>query len=220
MKAWMACFSVAAGLVSSCLGFGGFGATAGFADFAGLDERLTEHNRTWGGRESFRSSTPLWWIGGHGAGLVGDVTLGGWGVATARGASADSLEASLLGLMGGFEVGYAYSPVEYCWVRPCLDLGIGLSTHYAHSVESFSQPNFSRWYLEMSTGFAPGLELMGRLRYREVNYIGLFVKGSYSLPVIGPVWFGDADPPEFSFKGFSLHLGLRFGKLSARWMRI
>ncbi len=219
MKCIRVCALVAV-TVSCCFGFGGFSATASFPGFGGLNQDLTELNHTWHGADSFEHRAPLWWVGGHGAAFVEDVTVGGRGAVAFRSVAADSLGSEFLGLTGFVEVGYRYAPVDYAWVRPCLDLGGGVWTLFVHSHDSFSQPNFSRWYLAWTMGAAPGLELMGRLRYRSDNYVGLFVKGSYFLPFHGPSWGGDDDPPEFSLKGFNLHLGLRFGKMPVRAFRI
>ncbi len=64
--------SVVAAVAVGCataLGYGGFGVTALFADVSGLNERLTELNTRpdslggWGGTDTFRVRSPLWWVG-------------------------------------------------------------------------------------------------------------------------------------------------------------
>jgi len=199
--------------------------TASFADLDGLNQRLTELNtgdkpNGWKGNDTFRLSSPLWWIGGHGGGLVGNVTVGGGGAATMYNVSVDSIEARIYSVLPAFEVGYVYEPIEYLWVRPCLDIGGGVWASYVHSHESFSQPNFSRGYYSWTVGVTPALELMGRLRYSGNNIIGLYVKAGYFQPVYGPNWSGDADPPQFDLKGITVEAGLRFDRKSAGAFRI
>ncbi len=203
--------------VSFCFGYGGFSVTASFVDYQGLNQKLTELNinpppEGWGGSDSFRYKGPLWWLGGHGGGLVGDVTLGGGGAAAVRPAETDSLAAELAGLTGFFEVGYRFAPVDFLWIRPCVDISGAAWVHYAHSHDSFNDPDFSQWYLAWTIGAAPGLELMGKLRYQNYRYVGLFVKANYFLPVVGPQWSQDPDPPSFSIEGFNIQVGLRFGQ--------
>lgn len=205
-------------VASACLGFGGFGATASFVDVSGLNERFTELNTRpdslggWGGRDTFRLRSPLWWVGGHGGGLVGDVTVGGGGAVTVCNFSADSLGVEFFGALAGFELGYRYEPIQYVWLRPCLDLGGGAWASYVHSHESFSQPNFSRWYYAWSADIRPAFEVMGKLPYRQGNLVGLYVKAGYRIPVHGPTWLGDDNPPDFGLAGFTLEFGLRFDK--------
>jgi len=211
--------------VSLCSGFGGFGATGSFVDFEGLNQRFTKLNRDqppegWGGKDSFCMRAPLLWIGGHGGGFVDDMTVGGHGAVTVFTARVDSLSAEFAGLAGFFELGYRYAPVDFLWARPCLGIGGRTWVHYIHSHNSFSDPNFNRWFLAWNAGVLPGIELLGVMPNWRNNYVGLFVKASYFLPVLGPEWSLDADPPDFNLKGFDLHFGIRFGRLPSRTIRI
>ena len=209
------------GLAAMCYGYGGFEVTAGFINFRGLNQKLTLLNQTpitedsWaGGSGAFTYKTPLWWYGGHGGAQVGVVTIGGSGAFTVRANHADSLGSELAAIRGNFEVGYPYSPVEWFWLRGCLEIGGAGCAIYAHSVENgvllgnFSG-NFKRWYSAWIISAAPGVELMGTL---PGSYVSLFTKASYAIPVAGPQWLGDQSPPAFSLGGFSIQIGLRFGQ--------
>jgi hypothetical protein len=208
------------------MGFGGFGGKASFVDFEGLNRRLTRLNRGdppdegWGGSDAFGLEPPLFWLSGHGAGFVRDFTIGGGGALAARQDRADSVHAEFGAGTGFFELGYCYSPFEYFWVRPCAQLSGAAWASYAHSRESFGNPNFSRWFLGWAIGGMPGLELMGRLPYGFRRYVGLYVKGGYFLPFMNPQWYGDEDPPAFGLEGWSVEAGIRFGRMPPRSIRI
>jgi hypothetical protein len=206
-------------LAATCLGYGGFEVTGSFVGVKGLNQTLTALNQNeWNGSGKFADASPLWWLGGHGGGQVGIVTFGGSGAIGARASHADALR-------GNFEAGYPYAPVEWLWVRPCIDVGLAGWLVYAHSVEggtlvgSFPS-NFSKWYAAWTLGAAPGVEVMGRLPSSRESFVGLFAKADYFIPVAGPEWFGDVSPPKFSLSGFNVQVGLRFGRTPYRAFRI
>jgi len=211
---------IVAVLVSGCLGYGGFGTTLLFPDTDGLNRRFTELNRQWSGRGSFDAAPPLLAVGGHGAGTVGDFTLGGRGAATVARFQADAVTAEFAGALAFFDAGYAYAPFDYLVLRPSLELGGMVWAHYVHSRESFTDPNFSQWFLATSGGLLPGVEVMGRLPYGRYRYVGLFVKAGYYLSLYGPEWALDAGPPDFGMQGLTIHAGLRFGAMPVRPFRI
>jgi hypothetical protein len=210
-------------LAPLCFGYGGFEVTAGFVDFKGLNRDLTVLNRLdsanggIGGSGSFSYQGPLWWYGGHGGEHAGPVTLGGSGAFAARANQADSLGSELAALRASFEVGYPYSPVAQAWIRPTLELaGTGMVI-YAHSKENGAvvgnfKGRFKQWFAVWGIGAAPGVELMGSLPLSDESYMGLFIKTSYFIPVSRSAWFGDKNPPDFDLGGFTLQIGLRFGK--------
>ena len=198
--------------VSVCHGYGGFDLTASFADYAAHDARLTRLNREWHGRDEFRTLVPNLWFGGHGAGVIHGVTIGGRGVAGLRRYEGDAILAEFVGAQGYLEVGYRIVPVEPLWIRPGVEVGGGPWVYYVHDRQTpFADPNFSRWFLGWTIGVAPGLELMGRWHYRPDRYAGVFVKTSYFFPLHGPDWYLDADPPGFDLRGIHVQVGLRFG---------
>lgn len=212
-------------LVGTCLGYGGFEVTGSFVGVKELNQTLTALNQEWNGSGPFAHTSPLLWLGGHGGAQVGVVTFGGSGAITASASHADSLGSELAALRGSFEAGYPYAPTEWFWVRPCVDVGLAGWLIYVHSVESgilvgSSQPNFSRWFSAWTLGAAPGVEVMGRLSSSRESFIGLFAKAGYFIPVAGPEWSGDIPPPKFSLSGFTLQVGLRFGKTPYRAFRI
>jgi len=159
-------------------------------------------------------------VGGHGGGLVGDVTLAGSGAATVLNVGVDSLIFESGGVMGQFEVAYRYTPIENVWIRPCLDIGGQTWGGFVHSRESFSDPNYSRWFLNWSVLVQPGLDVTGWLRYREEHMLGLFAKVGYSFPLYGPSWYGDEPAPDFDLSGLTVSFGLRFDRVLAGPMRI
>jgi len=211
-------------LAAVCFGYGGFEVTGGFVDFGRLNRKLDTLNQTpipedtfAGGSGTFSYRMPLWWYGGHGGSQVGPVTLGGFGAVAARANHADSLGSELAALRAGFEVGYPYVPVEWFWLRGCLELGGASLAIYAHSVENgVVLGNFSgrvkRWYSSWTVSAAPGVEVMGMLPTFPGSYAGLFMKASYVWPFAGSHWFGDQPPPDFSLRGFYLQIGVRFGR--------
>lgn len=206
-------------VVELCLGFGGFGTGLWFPSFRGLNRRLTELNRDWNGTGSFRYSSPILTIGGHGAGEIAGATVGGWGEATVRQERADSLGSTLAAVIGGFEAGYPYSPIEPFWIRPVMDVNIGVWFVDAHSLEDGGS-NFYRWFLGWQMGVTPAAEVMGRVRTGSEAYVGLFVKVGYTLPFIETQWSGSAGRPDFQMKGFNIRFGLRFGRLPLMPFRV
>ena len=209
-------------LAASCLGYGGFEVTAGFVDFSKLNQALTTFNQAhppdgWNGSGKFTYKTPLMWYGGHGGEYVGPVTLGGSGAVAARFNQADSLGSELGAIRGNFEAGFPYSPVEWFWVRPTVELSGAGWVIYAHSKENGAvignfSANFKRWFGAWNISAAPGVELMGSLPTSGESFIGLFVKTSYYIPLSKPGWFGDRNPPDFDLSRFYVQIGIRFGK--------
>jgi hypothetical protein len=200
-------------------GYGGFGVTATYLKTSGINRTLTELNRDpaeYGGRDSFVLDRPLWWLGGHRAGAIGNITLGGGGAATATTHRVDSMAAELVGIRGNFDAGFAYVPWDFLWVRPHVEVGFGGWFLYAHSVEegALFVTNPDVWHVlwGWTVGAAPGLEVMGRLRYGQEQYIALYTKANYFIPIGGPeVYSGEAEPPAFGLGGLSWEAGLRFG---------
>jgi len=201
---------------AACFGYGGFELTSSFVRLRTLNEKFTELNRGWGGSEAFMYHGPLLWLGGHGGGFVSPVMLGGGGALGVKFGSADSLEAELAGARAFLDAGYPYAPIDQFWARGCLELGGGVWTHHIHYKESFSDSDFSRWWLGWAVGMAPGIEVMGRIRYQSDMFAGIFLKASWFIPFTGPQSYGDSDPPAFGLGGFNLQVGLRFGKYPPR----
>jgi len=86
--------------------------------------------------------------------------------------------------------------------------------HYLHTKESFSDPNFPRWYMGWVAGANPGIEVLGRMRYAGDLFAGLFLKAGWFIPFTVTQWRPAADEPlrpEFSMSGLNLQLGVRFG---------
>ena len=197
-----------------CLGYGGFEVTGTFNDAKGLNHTLDSLNQVWKGSGNFNYKSSMWWFGGHGGARVGVVTIGGSGAVTVRANHTDSLGSEMAADRGNFEVGDPYSPVDWFWVRSCLEIGGAGCAIYAHSVENgvllgnFSG-NFKRWYSTWVLTAAPGVEVMGTL---PGSYVSLFTKASYVIPIARSQWLGDKSPPAFSLGGFSLQIGLRFGE--------
>jgi hypothetical protein len=195
-------------LVALCLGYGGFEATGTFNDLGGLNQKLDSLNYARGGTGRFTYGSTIWWFGGHGGEHVGPVTLGGSGALAPYASHADSLKSELAAIRAGLEVGFPYSPNQWTWVRPCLELGASGLLVYAQTLGGDSKWWFAAW----SIGAAPGIELMGSLPTSSQSFIGLFIKASYLIPISGPTWFGDNGPPSLTLRGFALQMGLRFGK--------
>jgi hypothetical protein len=209
-----------------CLGYGGFEVTSSFVDMKGLNQTLTALNQNeWNGSGKFASLSPLWWLGGHGGLQVGVFTFGGSGAIGARASHADSLGSELVAVRADFEVGYPYAPVDWFWVRPCVNVGFAAWLIYVHSVEDgmligSPQPNYTRRFEAGTFGAAPGVELMGTLHSSRESYVGLFARVDYFVPVAGPDWFGYSPRPKFGLGGFALQVGLRFGSTPYRAFRI
>lgn len=197
---------------SLCFGYGGFELTSTFNDVSGLNRTLDSLNREWNGTGEFAYRPPLWWIGGHGGDQVGPVTLGGSGALSVwHNYRADSLDSRLFAIRANFEVGFPYSPNEWALVRPCVELGGNGLLVYASTIDAATK----KWFAAWTIGAAPGVEVMGSLPTSPESSIGLFIKASHFIPISGPTWFGDKDPPAFSLSGFSLQIGLRFGRSAA-----
>jgi hypothetical protein len=211
-------------LAAVCYGYGGFEVTSGFVGFDSLNRKLSLLNQTpipedsfAGGRGTINYKAPLWWYGGHGGSQVGVATVGGYGAVALRANHADSLGSEMAAIRAGLEVGYPYMPEDWFWLRGCLELGGAGCAIYAHSVENgVVLGNFSgrvkRWYSSWIISAAPGVEVMGMLPTLPGSFAGLFVKGSYFLPLTRPSWFGDQPPPVFGLRGFTVQVGLRFGR--------
>jgi len=208
-------------LTATCFGFGGFDFGASLPQYSGLNARLSELNSYWGGAESLGFRHPWPWVGGHGAGWIGDFTLGGRGAVTGYMARADSMEVQGGGARVFLETGYVWAPIDELWVRPVVELGGDALLFYVHDTGSpFRNPDFSQWYVGWTVGAAPGLEVMGRLRYDLDKYVGLFAKAHYYYPVYGPNWYIDDNPPGFDLEGIHLQAGIRFGRFPPWVMRI
>lgn len=215
-------------LVATCLGFGGFEVTGSFVRVEGLNQALTALNQEErDGSGQFAYTSPLWWLGGHGGQQVGVFTFGGSGAIGAGASHADSLGSELMALRVSFDAGYPYAPVEWLWVRPCVDVGLAAWLIYVHSVEGGTlvgdlNPNFRTRFEAGTFGVSPGIEVMGRVPSSPESFVGLFAKANYFMPVAGPEWFGyNLIPrPKFGLNGFALQVGLRFGKMPYRPFRI
>lgn len=200
-------------------GYGGFGISATWLKTSGLNQTLSRLNRDpdrYRGTDSFRLRRPVWWLGGHRAGAVGNITLGGEGFVTASTQRADSLAAELVGLRGSFDCGYAWVPRDFFWVRPHLNVGFGAWFLYAHSIEDgalfVADPDIWDVLWGWTVGVMPALELMGRLRYGEEHYVALYTRAGWFIPIGGPeVYTGRGEPPRFGLGGLSWDAGLRFG---------
>jgi hypothetical protein len=191
-------------LAALSLGYGGLEVTSTFNDLGGLNRKLD----TLLGTHHFSYRAPMWWFGGHGGEHVGPVTLGGSGALSSSTKQSDSLKSQLAAIRANFEVGFPYTPNQWVWVRPCLELGATGLLVYAQTLRADTK----KWYAAWSIGAAPGIEVMGSLPTSSESFIGLFVKASYHIPVSGLAWFGDSEPPSLSLGGFALQMGLRFGK--------
>lgn len=189
-------------------GYGGFEATSTFNNLGGLNHKLDSLNHARNGTGQFTYRSPMWWFGGHGGEHVGPVTLGGSGALAPYANQADSLKSELAAIRANFEVGFPYSPNQWIWVRPCLELGATGLLVYAQTLSADSK----WWSAAWSIGAAPGIEVMGSLPTSSESFIGLFVKAGYLIPISGPTWFGDDDLQSFSLSGFALQMGIRFGK--------
>ncbi len=190
------------------LGYGGFEVTSTFNSMGGLNDRLDSLNVARMGTGRFNFKSPLWWFGGHGGEQVGPVTLGGSGALAWRGNQADSVKGNLAALRADFDVGFPFIPNQYVWLRPSLELGGAGALVYAQTYNADAKYWFASW----TVGATPGIEVMGILPTSSESFMGLFVKAGYFIPFSGPSWFGDKNPPAFSLRGFSLQIGLRFGK--------
>lgn len=210
-------------LTAAGMGFGGPGTTLSWLDYRDLDRILTEMNHKWLRRPSvqpFEHAPETWWLGGHGAGHVEPVTLGGWGMAHYSQQDVDSLGSDIAAVIGGFEAGYPWAPqhIDWFWLRPCLDLTAGGFFIAAHSLEP-GQSDFFQWYAGWQLAVMPSLEVMGRLPYAGDAYVGIYLKAGYHLPFIAPQWYGDYDDfarPDLSLRGFQVSTGVRFGRMAYR----
>ena len=212
---------VLAMLAAVAAGYGGFERGGSFPDFTGEAERLSELNREWQGQGLFRPSPALVWLGGHGGGNAGPVTIGGRGALAFRHKAADAVEVEFLAVQAALDLGWQYKPVDWLALRPGFELGGAGWGYYVHDRDGpFNDPNFSRWYAAWTVGIAPAFEVMGRVAGDEERYTGLFVKAGYCFPLYGPQWYADANPPGLGLKGPYVQLGLRFGRVPPTHLRI
>jgi hypothetical protein len=213
-------------MATAASGYGGFGFSASYADLGGLDRMLSRLNREEaGGSGAFALSQPLWSVFGQGGGHAAWFTVAGTGALFARVAKADALKSEMVGVSGWLEGGYPYAPLEWFWVRPTVDLGGTGWYGYAHSLDRGFFPGAmkaktARKYFGWVAGVAPGLEVMGRIRSGRTSFFGLFVKGSWFIPAIGPQCYGNAGEQDFTLSGFSVTAGVRFGRISERPLHI
>ncbi|MEO0085728.1 MAG: hypothetical protein ABIK37_03760 [candidate division WOR-3 bacterium] len=117
------------------------------------------------------------------------------------------------------EVGYPYVFAEQFWLRPCLDMGVITWCHMFHSQEP-GWSNYFRWHLGWDLYAAPGLELAAKLFHAGSSSIGVFVNGSYVLPLGPTQWYGDPGPPDFGLRGLLVQFGLRFARAPTSPFRI
>lgn len=215
MKA-VVCVAALCFLCSLGPGYGGFGATALFTDVSALERKLTALNtgappEGWAGKDTVSVGSPLRCLSGHGGGLAGDLSVAGGGALTVNSIRVDSLAFLFSGIAPSLMLGYVWEPTSRFWIRPGVDVNAWVWGCYAHSHESFCDPDFARWLGGWSVGLAPGLEIMGKLLARGENYLGCYIKAGYQVPVQG-AGFGAGWGAELRLRGLMLELGLRFNR--------
>lgn len=206
-------------VISLGSGYGGLGVAATFAEFAGLERALVDHDTAWGGRGLFNIRPPLWSVGGHGAAETGSLTIGGFGTVSFLSYQAESTGTELMAAQTAFEIGYPYAMFEVLQLGPSLGIGPVAWCHLIHSQEP-GRSNYFRWHLGWVLSAAPGVELSVKLRVAEASYVAVYLKGAYSFSITPVDWHGDPGPPEFRPVGFQVQSGLRFGRMSIRPFRM
>ena len=204
----------------ACYGFGGPEWVMAYPNFDALNNRLTAINDSFGGIDQVLHEQPLNFLGGHGAAHVGSVTVGGRGALGSSRAEGDAVTADLACATGAFEVGYPWAPVEYFWLRPCLELqAAGWVSLVRPSGSTWGDAAHRRWNVAWDLSVLPSLEAMARLRYLATHYIGVYASGGYNLPLFKPDYYGHRDPADFDLSGFVVRAGIRFGAMKERVFR-
>jgi hypothetical protein len=201
-------------------GFGGPEFVWLYPNVDGLNRRLSEIGLGFGSEQVPQQERPFYALGGHGAGQVGAVTVGGRGAAGGVRANGDIVVSDLAFATGALEVGYPWSPVEFCWLRPTVELQASGWVDLVHASNTvWGEPELRRWFVGWEVSAVPGLEAMVRLRYLETRYVGLYGSAGYAIPLVPAQYYGHSNPPEFDFSGFVLRAGLRLGLMDERVFR-
>lgn len=201
------------------LGYGGPVASFSFTSITGLESRLQDVFDEFGGSGGVTLGRPLVALGGEGGGTAGPVSIGGGGTFFGQRLERNAMTAEFTGGSGWFELGCPWPDQRFYWLRPYARLTGGGWLALAHVSGVYDQPDRRRWFVGWNVAVAPGLEAMARLRYRETNYVGLFFRGGYRIPVAATEWYGHAPSPDFDLSGIELEAGIRFGRLDERIFR-
>lgn len=200
-------------------GYGGPVVSLSFTSAAALESRLRDVLEELGGSGSVALNRPIVAFGGEGGGTAGPVSIGGGGAFFGERVSRPRMTAEFAGGSGWFELGCPWPDQRFYWLRPYTRLTGGGWLALAHAPGVYDRPDQRRWFVGWNVAVAPGLEAMARLRYRETNYVGLFFRGGYRIPVAAAQWYGHAPSPDFDLSGIELEAGIRFGRLDERIFR-
>lgn len=197
---------------TTAAGFGGIEITTLWPRVERLNEHLAAVGLELGAGEVPQLEQPIWALGGHGARLVGSVSVGGRGRLGAIRATGDIVTCDLGLLQGSFEIGYPWSPVEFCWLRPTIELQGAAWADVVHAANTFwGRPELRRWFVGWHLAAAPGLEFIVRLLLSPRCYAGVYTGISYALPLLPASYYGHRNPPGFALSGLALSTGLRIG---------
>lgn len=166
-------------------GFGGFGPSLMFADFAGLNSAFAQAGITQ------KLDGMHWMFGGSGYAFIDHIAIGGMGWGGSQSVASDSLRARVSLSSGEFDMGYSVLSIPHLVVTPMLGIGGGGYTieleRLAGSVPSFD--SLLRYPGRTSsasfTSFTLNPQLMVTI---PVSFVGLQLRGGYLFAPAASEW--------------------------------
>ena len=166
-------------------GFGGFGPSLVFADFAGLNSAFARAGIT-------QKLDPMHWMfGGSGYAFIDRIVIGGMGWGGSQSVASDSLRARVSLSSGEFDVGYSVLSIPHVVVTPMLGIGGGGYTVELERLTG-SVPNFDsllrcpgRTSSASLSSFTLNPQLMVTI---PISFVGLQLRGGYLFSPAASEW--------------------------------
>lgn len=210
-------------------GFGGPSVTGMLIDFGDLNAELNKYNTNfYGGSQGPELTSPVFMIGGEGAGTLEGFSVGGWGAGFFQDAHGDSSKVMMGYGMGYGEFGYSFKLFNVLRVRPLVEVGgggIGLNISRYKS-GGFGDPSdtgtsfFDDNSYNLGKGFvniggAAEIALLLPMDSKGYSFGGLSLKIGYLYTVWDSGWFdqhgGSYSEPATSLQGPFASLSALFG---------
>jgi hypothetical protein len=166
-------------------GFGCFGPTIGFVNFAGLDSAFAN------GGITQKLGSMQWGFGGAGYALIDRIVIGGSGWGGSQTVASDSLRAQVEISGGEFDLGYQVFSMKHLIVAPMLGIG---GSGYTIELQKLSGtvPDFNellrnpgRTSTVSFSSFSITPQLMVTV---PISFVGLQLKGGYCYTPMNPEW--------------------------------
>ncbi len=225
----LALLLISAGFAFEIGGFGGPSAAAMLINFDDLNAELDKYNTNYySGSQGPELKSPVFFIGGEGAGTLEGFSVGGWGAGFFQDAHGDSSKVMMGYGMGYGEFGYSFNFFKVLRIRPLLEIGgggMGLNiSRYrgggfgepGDTATSFWDDNsYSLGKGFINVGAAAEIALLLPMDQAGYSFGGLSLKAGYLYTVWDSGWFDQNGEyfyePATSLQGPFLELSALFG---------